>query len=116
MYSSAADEYKNYVLGQEDHTPKTPRWAEAITGVPAKIIADLAREYATQKPAALIAGWGPARAAMGEQYSRAAAVLTAITGNIGIKGGYAAGFMRAYSSRERHAKGESGNPDSPAMR
>jgi anaerobic dimethyl sulfoxide reductase subunit A len=104
------DEYKNYVLGQEDNTPKTPRWAEAITGVPANIIADLAREYATQKPAALIAGWGPARAAMGEQYSRAAAVLTAITGNIGIKGGYAAGFMRAYSSRERHAKSESGNP------
>lgn len=94
------DSYKRYVLGEEDGRPKTPQWAEAITTVPAEVIAGLARTYATRKPGALIAGWGPARTAMGEQYSRAANVLCAITGNIGIPGGYAAGFMRAYSSRE----------------
>ena len=95
------DRYRDYVLGNEDGVPKTPQWAEAITTVPAETIASLAREYALSKPAALMAGWGPARAASGEQYSRAANVLTAITGNIGISGGYASGFMRAYSSRER---------------
>jgi len=99
-YTVGFDKYKDYVLGIEDDEPKTPKWAESITTVPAGVIKELAREYATQKPAALIAGWGPARTAMGEQYSRAANVLTAITGNIGINGGYAAGFMRAYSSRE----------------
>ncbi len=100
QYTVGFDAYKNYVLGHEDGVPKTPQWAESITTVAAETITSLAREYAKKKPAALIAGWGPSRAALGEQYSRAANVLCAITGNIGISGGYASGFMRAYSSRE----------------
>lgn len=100
-YTVGFDKYKAYLLGQADGVPKTPQWAETITTVPAETIATLSREYAMAKPAALIAGWGPARAALGEQYCRAANVLCAITGNIGIPGGYASGFMRAYSSREK---------------
>ncbi|MFX1430571.1 MAG: molybdopterin-dependent oxidoreductase [Promethearchaeota archaeon] len=100
-YTVGFDKYKSYVLGIEDKNPKTPEWAEKITKVPARRISNLAREYATKKPGALIAGWGPARTMFGEQYSRAANVLCAITGNIGINGGYASGFMRAYYSRER---------------
>jgi len=105
------ESFCDYLLGRDDGVPKTPGWAEAITTVPAETIAALARDYAASKPAALIAGWGPARAALGEQYSRAANVLCAITGNVGIQGGYASGFMRAYSSRET-ASGThgSGNP------
>jgi anaerobic dimethyl sulfoxide reductase subunit A len=99
-YTVGFNRYQDYLMGVEDGIAKTLKWAEVITKVPAKIIASLAREYASKKPSALIAGWGPSRSAMGEQFSRAANVLTAITGNIGINGGYAAGFMRAYSSRE----------------
>jgi anaerobic dimethyl sulfoxide reductase subunit A len=99
-HTTGFEAYRDYLLGREDAIAKTPEWAAAITKVPASAIAELARDYAESKPAALIAGWGPARTAIGEQYSRAAAVLCALTGNIGIAGGYASGFMRAYSSRE----------------
>ncbi|MEW6662759.1 MAG: DMSO/selenate family reductase complex A subunit [Bacillota bacterium] len=81
----------SYILGQTDGVPKTPEWAEKITRVPADTIRQLARDYAASKPAALIQGWGPQRHAYGEQPVRGATVLAAITGNVGILGGWASG-------------------------
>ncbi len=92
-YTVGFDRFRDYVLGVEDGVEKTPAWAEAITGVPALTIERLAREYATTKPAALMDCQGPARSAMGEQYTRCAMTLTAMTGNIGRHGGSAAGGL-----------------------
>lgn len=94
-YALGFDKFKDYVLGVQDGVPKTAEWAEPITGVSAKVLRNLAIEYATQKPAALIPGYGPGRSAYGEQYHRATATLATITGNIGIHGGNPAGFERA---------------------
>jgi len=87
-FTHGFDKYKDYVMGKTDGVPKTPDWAEKITGVPAKTIIDLAIEYATTKPSALISSNAPQRTAYGEEYHRAALTLTAMTGNIGIHGGY----------------------------
>ena len=92
-YTVGFDRFSDYVMGREDGVAKTPRWAAEICGVPAETIAELAREYALTKPAALMDCQGPARSAMGEQYNRAAATLSAMTGNVGRPGGSACGGL-----------------------
>ena len=42
------DKWKDYLLGVEDGIPKTPEWQEKETGVPAKDVRALAREWGTQ--------------------------------------------------------------------
>lgn len=92
MPVEGAESYSDYLLGVRDGIPKTPEWAEAITAIPAATIARIAREYATSKPAALVQGYGMQRRAYGEQVVRAGCVLAAISGNVGISGGWASGL------------------------
>ena len=93
-YTIGFDQFKDYILGKEDYIPKTPAWAGAVTGVSATIIRNLAIEYATTKPAALIDGMAPGRTAFGEQFHRSAYALTTMTANIGIHGGNAGHMTR----------------------
>jgi anaerobic dimethyl sulfoxide reductase subunit A len=85
------ESYSDYILGTRDGIPKTPKWAEKITQVPAGTIGRIAREYASIKPGMLYQGWGLQRRAYGESAIAAGCALASITGNVGISGGWAGG-------------------------
>ena len=86
-HTTGYDLYCQYVRGDTDGVPKTPKWAAAITGVPTETIRQLARDCATVKPAAHLPGWGPQRSRYGEQAARAFITLACMSGNVGIRGG-----------------------------
>lgn len=78
------DYVDNYTLGFEELAERaktrTPEWAEEITGIPADDIRQLAREYATTKPAAIRIGVALERHYGGGQTIRAACCLPSLTG------------------------------------
>ena len=65
----------------------TPEWAEEITWVPADTIRQVARMYATTKPAAMWDGNGMDQRPNVVQAVRAICILTTITGNLDVPGG-----------------------------
>ena len=77
-------EWKAYVLGESDGTPKTTAWAEGECAVPARQIRALARRWARRKTmlaAGGQGGWGGAcRASSGNEWARAMIALVAMQG------------------------------------
>jgi formate dehydrogenase (coenzyme F420) alpha subunit len=66
-----------------------PEKVEQISGVPAQTIRDLARTYATTKPACIVrGGCSLDMEPTAVHVSRAIAILQAITGNIDVPGGF----------------------------
>ncbi|SHN82984.1 molybdopterin-containing oxidoreductase family protein [Desulfitobacterium chlororespirans] len=66
----------------------TPEYASEITGVPAQVISELARTYATVKPAMIDSGMsGAQRTSSGAYFVQSLLYLAALTGNIGLLGG-----------------------------
>jgi anaerobic selenocysteine-containing dehydrogenase len=66
----------------------TPEWAAPITGVPPERIRQLARRYATTRPAMILLGGSSMhKDAQGWQAARAIACLPALTGQLGVPGG-----------------------------
>ena len=88
------DEWKAYMLGETDGTAKTPEWQEAETGVPAREVRALAREWGAKKTYLGSGGWGCGlgganRGPMGIQWARMMTILGAMQG---IRAGRASNF------------------------
>ena len=78
------DKWKDYILGKEDDIKKTPEWQEKETGVPAKDIRALAREWGKKKtylaPGGLVGFGGACRSATGIEWARSMVCLIAMQG------------------------------------
>ena len=89
-----AGEVEDYVLGRQDGVPKTPEWAETITGIAAGTCRQLARRMAAHRTL-VTAAWSLQRADHGEQPFWALVALAAFLGQIGLPG---AGFSFGHAS------------------
>jgi trimethylamine-N-oxide reductase (cytochrome c) len=76
------EKWRDYVLGKEDGDPKTPEWAELESGIPAREIKALAREWAKSRTrvCAGTLGGGAARAAYATEWTRMVVYLMAMQG------------------------------------
>ncbi len=84
---------ENHTVGfdklKEHVKPYTPERVEGITGLSAQQIRELARTFASTKPACIIPGTCFDQRVDGLQTMRAFAILQTITGNVDVPGGWA---------------------------
>ena len=79
------DEWAEYILGTKDGTPKTPKWAAEETGVAAREIRALAREWGNKRTYLGAGGYGngfggACRTATGAQWARMMVILMGMQG------------------------------------
>lgn len=79
------DEWQAYILGKTDGTARTPEWQETETGVPARDVRALAREWGRKKTYLGAGSWGCGlgganRGPMGVQWARMMTILGAMQG------------------------------------
>jgi molybdopterin guanine dinucleotide-containing S/N-oxide reductase-like protein len=79
------EKWRDYILGKEDNIPKTPEWQEGETGVLAKDVRALAREWGTKKTYLGAGGagnqlGGACRCATGIEWARSLVCLMAMRG------------------------------------
>lgn len=90
------DKLKRHVEGY------TPEWGETVTRVPAALIGQAARLYATTDPAAIFRCVALDTIHDSIQACRAVSILATVTGNIGIPGGNVTVSSRGETSENTH--------------
>tara|TARA_B100000809_G_scaffold108005_1_gene106508 strand:- start:1779 stop:4775 length:2997 start_codon:yes stop_codon:yes gene_type:complete len=79
------DKWKAYIMGDEDGQAKSPEWGEEETGIPAKDIRALARDWGNKRTYLGAGGWGnghggACRNSTGIQWARTMVCLIAMQG------------------------------------
>ena len=85
-YCVGFDRLADYVTGKSDGVAKTPEWAQAISGIGADALRELARAMAARRTLVTVSN-SLQRAEFGEQPVWMGIALAALTGQIGQPGG-----------------------------
>jgi len=88
------EEFRARVMGEEDGTPRTPEWAEKISGVPAETIARIARELAAAKNKGVLSWTGLAQTPNSHWSTAAIQSLNGLLGTFDAPGGPSLPFKR----------------------
>ncbi|SHN64818.1 molybdopterin-dependent oxidoreductase [Desulfitobacterium chlororespirans] len=80
------DNFKDYVLGTYDGTPKNAEWASELCGVEPQRIRYLARAMSKNKKVAIIFGWASARTQNADSLPQLVMTIGAMTGHMGKSG------------------------------
>lgn len=100
-YCEGWDVFQRYLLGDSDGVPKSAEWAQALTGISATKLRELAR-FIAGKRVVVVTSHSLQRSVYGEQPIWMAAVLAAMLGQHGLPGGgfaYALGSIAHYGRR-----------------
>lgn len=80
------ENFKDYVLGAYDDTPKTPEWASEICGVDPDTIREIARKLGKDNKVALLTSWSTARAYNSDSLPQLFITVGAMGGHFGKSG------------------------------
>ncbi len=86
-HMNSEENYHDYILGLGIYSePRTPEWAEKITGISAAQIRAIAKDLMNAQRPYIVVGAGVNRQANGEQSMRALYMLSVLTGKLGNRG------------------------------
>lgn len=97
-WTTGFEEFKNHVLGKDDGVERNPKWAEAISGVPAETITEVAREFAQAKNKGAISWTGLAQVPNAHWGTAAIQSLNGLCGCFDAPGGPSLPFKRKLGS------------------
>jgi len=92
------EDFKKRLMGEEDGVPRTPLWAEKISGIPAETIERIAREFAAAKAKGVGSWAGVSQAPNGYESTMAVQALNGLMGTFDAPGGPSLPFKRKLKS------------------
>jgi putative dimethyl sulfoxide reductase chaperone len=92
------EDFRKRLMGEEDGVPRTPLWAEKISGIPAATIERIAREFAAAKAKGVGSWAGVSQSPNGYESTMAVQALNGLMGTFDAPGGPSLPFKRKLKS------------------